>query len=381
MRNWSMLWRRLPLRLALVFAMGVSAVTAAPTDSPLLPGQFGAWQSSSPSQILKVQDLGAPWALETTGERILKETGVIKIEERTYQNTADRITLRAYLLPDPSSAFELYTYLLAPGMHDIGIGENSAAGESGGRFLVGNIVVESSLPANVKPEELRGVFVALQAKADRTPLPPLQSYLPGHSRINGSEKYALGPQAFQAALASLDQSAYSDINRVVGFESGAEAMLARFESGHNGGVLLLIEYPTPQLAEQHLHHLQAALPAAAKQAGVKIERKASLLALVLSSDSEVFANRLRQDVNYETQITWNEGSHVATEPPMVVMIIKIFTYTGLFLAVATGLGLLFGVLRVFIKRYFPGKVFDRTEDIEVLQMGLSGKKIDSSDMY
>ncbi len=114
---------------------------------------------------------------------------------------------------------------------------------------------------------------------------------------------------------------------------------------------------------------------------MKFERKASLLAAVLAPSTPEFAKLLRDDVNYETQVTWNEGSHVATEPPMVVMIVKIFAYTGMFLAVATGLGLAFGVLRVFIKRYFPGKVFDRTQDIEVLQMGLSGKKIDSSDMY
>ncbi len=186
---------------------------------------------------------------------------------------------------------------------------------------------------------------------------------------------------FQAALASVDQAAYANLTRVAGFESGAEAMLARFESGHNGGVLLLIEYPTPQLAEQHLHHLEGELSSAAKQAGTRIERKASLLSVVLASPSVEYANKLRETVNYETQVTWNEGSHVATEPPMVEMIIKIFTFTGLFLVVATGLGIAFGIVRVFIKRYFPGKVFDRTEDIEVLQMGLSGKKIDSSDMY
>jgi hypothetical protein len=36
---------------------------------------------------------------------------------------------------------------------------------------------------------------------------------------------------------------------------------------------------------------------------------------------------------------------------------------------------------VLTKRLFPGKVFDRPENVEVLQLGLSGKKIDSSDMY
>jgi hypothetical protein len=36
---------------------------------------------------------------------------------------------------------------------------------------------------------------------------------------------------------------------------------------------------------------------------------------------------------------------------------------------------------VLIKHWLPGKVFDRPEDIEVLQLGLSGKKIDPTDMY
>jgi len=44
-------------------------------------------------------------------------------------------------------------------------------------------------------------------------------------------------------------------------------------------------------------------------------------------------------------------------------------------------GIAFGGVRVVIKRLFPGKVFDRPQDIEVLQLGLSGKKIDASDMY
>src|SRR5271165_6211885 len=238
-------------------------------DAPLLPDHFGAWHASSPSRILPMQELGNSWGPGTTGGRILKETGTRRIEERDYEDAGNRLTLRAYQLPDPSSAFELYTYLLAPGMHDIGIGENSAGDDKSDRFLVGNVVVEATFSSSVKPEALQGALAALQGKADRTPLPPLKAYLPTHSRVNGSQKYALGPEAFHAAINSLDQAVYADLARVVGFESGAEAMLARFESGHQSGVLLLIEYQTPQLAEQHLHHLQVALPAAAKQTGVK----------------------------------------------------------------------------------------------------------------
>jgi hypothetical protein len=60
---------------------------------------------------------------------------------------------------------------------------------------------------------------------------------------------------------------------------------------------------------------------------------------------------------------------------------KIFLFTIAFMVVATMTGIAFGGFRVLIKHWLPGKIFDRPEDIEVLQMGLSGKKIDPSDLY
>jgi hypothetical protein len=145
--------------------------------------------------------------------------------------------------------------------------------------------------------------------------------------------------------------------------------------------LLLLEYPTPQLAEQHLHRLQSALSPEARQSGVTVERKGSLLSLVFAATSPMHAQAIRDEVNYQTEITWNEPRQTATDPPMTSVLVKIFLFTGMFLGVATALGIAFGGLRVVIKRLFPGKVFDKPQSIEVLQLGLSGKKIDASDMY
>jgi hypothetical protein len=356
-------------------ALGVAA------DAPLLPNQFGQWQAEAPAKALQVKDLGSGWAKWQNGERVLTEAGLSRIEQREYKNGADEVTLRAFVLRDPSSAFELYTFLLAPGMKEFGLGTNSAQGEHDARFMVGNIVVEAEIPANLKAEGLRELLTALQAKADPTPLPPLKSYLPAHWRTFGSEKYALGPEGFRAGMTSLGQEATKDITEAIGFQNGAEAMLANYRGEHGSGILLLLDYPTPQLAEQHLHHLEQALPDALKRAGVTVERKASLLSVVFAPTSPEHAQAIRDAVNYETQVTWNERGQKATDPPMFTIMYKIFLFTGLFLGVATGIGIAFGGFRVIIKRVFPGKVFDRPENIEVLQLGLSGKKIDPTDMY
>lgn len=350
-------------------------------DAALLPDHFGGWDATAPAKQLKVQDLEKNWAPWTNGEQVLQEAGLGKIEQRTYRSGADELTLRVFQLRDPSDAFEFYTFLLAPGMTKMGLGEDSALGQSDGRFLVGNLVVQAAFSARVKPESLGEILTALKAKADPTPLPPVRSYLPIKWRVFGSEKYALGPEGFRSAMTSLDQQAYTGLAKEVGFQNGVEAMVARFHSDRDEGVLLLLDYPTPQIAERHLHHLEEALPASAKQSGVTVERKASLLSLVFAANSKEAAQRLRDEVLYETQVTWNEPSHTATDPPILAIMAKIFIYTAMFLGAATGVGIAFGGFRVIVKRLYPGKVFDRPEDIEVLQLGLTGKKIDLTDMY
>ena len=361
---------------SLVFcALGVAA------NSPLLPSQFGPWQAEAPAKALQIKDLGQDWAKWPNGDRVLKEAGLQKIEQRTFRNGSDEVTLRTFVLQDPSSAYELYTFLLVPGMKDLGIGKDSAGSDAGAIFLIGNFVVQADLPASVKPESLQELLVGLREKADPTALPPLKSYLPEHWKVFGTEKYALGPEAFRSAMNSLGQDAYAGLVKEAGFENGAEAIFAAYRGQHGSGTLLLLEYPTPQLAEQHLHHLEQALPTELKKAGVTVERKASLLSLVFSPTSPQHAQAIRDEVNYDTEVTWNEPSHTATDPPLVLIMFKIFVFTGLFLGIATAVGVAFGGVRVIIKRMFPGKVFDRPENIEVLQLGLSGKKIDPTDMY
>lgn len=350
-------------------------------DSPLLPNQFGPWLAEAPTKTLQVQDLGPNWGKWPNGDRVLKEAGLKRIEQRTFRNGSDEITLRTFVLHDPSSAYELYTFLLVPGMKDLGIGKDSAGSDTGAVFLIGNFVVQADLPSNVKADSLQELLAGLREKADPTALPPLKGYLPEHWKIFGSEKYALGPEAFRAAMNSLGQEVGAGLAKDVGFENGAEAILAGYRGQHGSGTLLLLEYPTPQLAEQHLHHLEQALPAELKRAGVTVERKASLLSLVFSPTSPEHAQAIRDEVNYDTEVTWNEPSHTATDPPMVLIMFKIFIFTGLFLGIATAVGVAFGGVRVIIKRMFPGKVFDRPENIEVLQLGLTGKKIDPTDMY
>jgi hypothetical protein len=368
-------------KLILGFLFAVFLCTGVSAQNVILPDHFGGWAATGSSKTLTTKDLGDNWAQGSGADKILQESGLSTIEQRAYHNGQDEVTLRLFKLKDPSSAYEFYTFLLAPGMRNLGVGEDSALSQYDGRILIGNFVVQATLSPNTKPESLTDLAGTLKPKADPTPFPPLKSYLPTDWRIFGSEKYALGPDAFRAAMNSLHQGAYENLANEAGFQNGAEAMFARYQGQHGSGVLLLLEYPTPQVAENHLHHLENALPASAKQAGVTVERKASLLSIIFAPTSQMHAQAIRDAVNYETQVTWNEPHQTFSDPPLVRVLYKIFLFTSMFLVVATLAGIAFGGFRILVKHWWPGKVFDRPENIEVLQLGLSGKKIDPSDMY
>jgi hypothetical protein len=339
-----------------------------PQEQSALPEAFGSWHSTNCNANAQ-----RPGVSKEAGERDFRQC--------QFTSGKQSATIWAGKYRDPSSAYEVYTSLLRPTMSPSTVGRFTAVDDKGLLMLVGNVVIEVDQPRNVSTKDLQELTSSVTANSDRTPLPPIREYLPREDLVNATQRYALGPEAFRAAAEAEGKPEIAGLTSTVGFAKGAEAMLAQYHRGRNTGVLLLIDYPTPQLAELHMRHLETALSEAAKTAGSVIERKGSLLSVVIGPSSAAYAESLRGAVNYETQVTWNEPSQTATDPPWALVLYRIFLGTGVFMVMAIAFGVAFGGFRIFIKRMLPGKVFDRPEQMEVLQLGLSGNKIDTRDLY
>lgn len=366
-------------RLATLFVVGFLVCTASVRSETVLvlPDQFGKWKADA-----NVEPPGEP-KLDFPRTPVKSEAGrsdVIGLEKYTANGKWLRVLVEQFR--DPSGAYEAYTSELTPHMTASTVGPLTAAGDDQLLALVGNRLVRVWWIKNATDADLKLLLDAVQQSADRSPLPPIRAYLPEEEMIQGTQRYALGPEGFKAALDSLNASKFAVLTPEVGFNAGAEAMLASYSVGRDKTqALVLIDYPTPQLAEQHLRHMQPLLAANPALAGTSIERKSSLLSIVLSPVSVGSEANLRQQIRFEQQVTWNEGSHTLTDPPWLTTVKNIFIGTLAFCGIAIVLGVAFGGVRVLTKKFFPGKVFDRPEDIEVLQLGLSGKRIDPRDMY
>ena len=348
------------------------AATAAPHSSAqqrVLPDHFAGWTAQK-----------ATFSADATRPDLLQEAGATAPEISDYASEGRTIQVTLAKYRDPSSAYQIYTSELSPEMTPSTVWGPSAIKDGHLLLLVGNLVLEVQNAQNASAEDLKQLATVVKGRSDQSPLPPVRTYL-AEGFADGTQRYVLGPVGFRAALESLHQSDYAVLTPEVGFQSGAEAMLAQYRRGKEAAALLIIEYPTPQLAEQHLRHLESVLPAAAKQAGAKIERNASLLSLILAPTSAAYATDLRSSINYATQVTWNEPTHTITDPPLTTTIAKIILATFLLMVIAIVLGIAFGGVRLLTKIFFPGKVFDRPDQLDVLQLGLSSKRIDSSDFY
>jgi len=338
-----------------------------------LPTQFASWTCKPSAEDMEFDRIA-------NSADIAKETGLKGGEFYDYVSGAAKIHVDLKKYHDPSSAYEIYTALIRPAMHPSTLDRTSAVDGDRMFVLVGNSILKVRPTPAIPTVDLVALVNSVSAHADQTPLPPIRTYLP-KGFTDGTQKYALGPAGFQNALTALKREEFAGLANEAGFTSGAEAILAEYGNSRESAGLLLIEYPTPQLAEQHLRHLEQALSPAAKQAGTTIERNASLLTVVLKPSSKAYGDSLRGAVNYGTQVTWNEPTHTITDPPWLMILSRIFIATGMFMVVAVALGIAFGGVRVFAKIFFPGKIFDRPEQMEVLQLGLSSKRIDPRDFY
>jgi hypothetical protein len=357
---------------AILFAASAMLTPGQASHQPTLISQF-------PDHIGKLTagPVGSPILRTVDENKVLTEAGLVEVESRPYAGGGRNLTVTLYRFRDPSGAYEGLTYLEKD--HPASAAPPSGVAPGSSLFQVGNLVVEVAAGKALAEPDRAAVAERIRKHADSSPLPPIRMYLADEHRVVGSERYALGPEAFRAATASLGLDELSPVAAVAGFSSGAEAIFSRYRAGGQGAVLLLIDYPTPQLAELHLKHLQA-IPSV-QASGASVERRGSLLSLVLKPSSDTFGSTVRDGIRYQTEVTWNEPGATATDPPWVTVLSRIFIGTGVFMVIAVVLGVAFGGVRVVTKIFFPGKVFDRADQMEILQLGLSAKPIQHRDFY
>src|SRR5262249_16002437 len=185
-------------KLALILPVLIGATAALPAHSQILPAEFGGWTKGS-------------CAAKQTPQPVAKESGLSAAESCEYASATNRIQVSVQKLHDPSAAYQVYTAGLHPGMMASLVGTNAAVDKDELWMLTGNLVLRVSAQRQASEEDLRTLVKLLDGHVDKTPLPDIRAFLPSSSLIQGTQRYALGPEGYQAAVKSLERDAYTSL--------------------------------------------------------------------------------------------------------------------------------------------------------------------------
>jgi len=354
--------RILTVVIALLFALlpAFAAETKAKAES-LLPSAFAGWHKTQPARTST-----DPAAADKVYAEVLREYGFTEYQSATYTRGERTITINAIGFKDASGAYGAFTFYKTPEMQVEKIGDQAASLNQRILFYRGSVLVQAVLDrvTPMSAAELRELAADIPLPSGPARKPPsLPLYLPRQAYIPNSAKYVLGP----LALASMNAPIGSP---TVDFARGAEVALGQYNSGSGTATLMLISYPTPQIAGDRLRAIDSAHRPQDSAPVFLTRRSGPLVAIVTGAVAPRDAKSLLASVNYDPEVTWNQDTFLGKRANVGGLLVGVVLLTGVILGLAIVAGVAFGGVRIIAKRLFPDRVFDRAEDVEIIQLNL-----------
>jgi hypothetical protein len=352
-----------------------SVSPAAAASSPVLPTDFAGWQVQG-----AVARSGDPAVADAANAPVLKEYGFERMEKAAYTRDDGRnLTITAAVFADASGAYGAFTFYNSSDMAEESIGGQAAFLNNRVLFCQQNVLVTAvfdkmSVMSASQLRELAGLLPP--AAGNKGNPPPLPNYLPkrafGKAFEKNTTKYILGPVALDRAGAPLPAA-------LVNFNSGAEVVIGKYAATAGDATLMLIEYPTPQIAAERLRQIDATHQVAGQASGVASMvdvgpffdvRTGPIVAIASGPLAKSEARSLLSSLSYEADVTWNENTYLSKKDNLANFLFNAIVLCIIVVGLSLVAGIAFGGLRVLIKRFFPDSVFDRPETMEFISLHL-----------
>jgi hypothetical protein len=350
---------------------GPSNVKSSRQAPAILPQQFGGWEMQG-----SAQNSTDPAVADPTNAAVLKEYRFTDLSSSTYARDDGRtLKIRAARFADASGAFGAYTFYLQQNMTKEQIGDQGASLGQRVLFYRGNVMVDAqfSKESAMSGAELRELAGALpRPEGNAANLPTFIEFMPRRGYVTNTQKYVMGP----AALAALAPPVSTDL---VDFNASSEVSMGRYDTPSGEATLMLISYPTPQLAAEHLRRIDAAHQMTPQSGVSSIENAGSffdkrtgpILAIASGPVSDSDAKSLLRMVNYEASVTWNTPTENSQVHDLYMLILNIVVLCAILAGLAIVAGVAFGGIRILMKRWYPDKIFDRPEQMEFISLHLT----------
>ena len=286
---------------------GATHVFLPPVPKALLPESFAGWVAAeAPKKVIDAAQV------DPANAAALKEYGFTDGALGSYKRSGEKLSLHALRFHDASGAYGAYTFYRQNGWPKEEIGSGATSNHNRVLFWLGNTVVDANF-SQIGPmsgAELRELAGELPVPdGSRALTPPILVNLPKQSLDGQTTHYAVGPASYAGAGGVLPAE-------LVGFDRGAETVIATYTLRSGPATLTIIDYPTPQMAmametkiRDYIRSGSKAQPAWPKpladsdQAALEVRRSGPLVALVSGDVVPDESHKLLATVHFESDLT------------------------------------------------------------------------------
>ncbi len=168
-------------------------------------------------------------------------------------------------------------------------------------------------------------------------LPTLGGYLPTKGLEPNSQRYVLGPVTLAAGVPEIPPA-------LAVFELGTEGQVATYRNPSGPEKLVLLSFPTPQLARKQAGELE-------KLPGVVVRRAGPIVAVVPGAKDTAAANALVRQINYQATVNWDEKPKpIVTAQGVAKMILAILELAGFLIVFCALAGFAFAGYRLLARK-------------------------------
>jgi hypothetical protein len=233
-----------------------------------------------------------------------REYGVKSLEHRTYQLGRQMIDVFVEEASDASSAYGLFTYYQNEKLTPEKGMQLTVSGPEGALMARGRFFIWVTRPSNtqVSDNDFRALMIFIAGtRSSKQALAGLPSPMPTTGLVVGSEKFLQGLEVARRVLPSFRTD-------LIGFTQGAEAQVADYQAGHARSTILVVSYPTPQIARRQFGVMEKLLGVNQDHGEGSLygRRSGSFVFMVLNSDSPAAAGKLMDEFTVSNQISWDE---------------------------------------------------------------------------
>jgi hypothetical protein len=349
-----------PLCFSLLLAF-VASVALGQIKAPAgpLPPAFSGWRIDSQS----VKTSTDPTTADATDAPVLKEYGFADLETASYSRSGRHMQIKAARFNDATGAFGVFTYYVQPQMQVEKIGDSGASSNTRILFFKGNILIDVSVEhlSAMSGADLRSLASALpRLKSENGKLPTIPANLPSQSLLRNSSRYIIGPEA----LARLGVPIPAQL---IDFSKSPEVAIGKYRTSQGEASVILVGYPTPQIARERLDAMQsAALPGGP----FYFKRTGPYIVAVNGNIPADEAQSLLASVNYDADVMQLQPTKLKPVEDRAGFIFALTMLCVISVLAALVFGFLFGGIRILANRMFPNRVFSRPESVEIIRLNL-----------